>query len=78
MLNLQIILEVYGPTIKYIRGPDNDTVDALSRLPLINSLVTESEIKREDLSESYCVKKMDGNTFQLIYQKIDKYQWKYK
>ena len=53
-------------------------MDDLSRLPFINSEVTESEIKRDTLYDSYCVNKLDGDTFQLIYQKIDKYKRKDK
>ena len=40
------MLEEYGPKIKYIKGPDNDAADALSRLLLINSDVRISELKR--------------------------------
>ena len=59
------MLEEYGLEIKYIKGPDNDAADALSRLPLINSYLTESHITREHLAESYCVDKLDSNTFPL-------------
>ena len=44
------MLEEYVPDIKYIKGPDNDSADALSRLSLINSGVTESDISREHLA----------------------------
>ena len=30
------MLEEYGTEIKYIKGPDNDVAESLSRLPLIN------------------------------------------
>ena len=69
-----LVLEEYGPTIKYIYGPGSYIVDALSRLPLINSGITESNITRETLSESYCVNKLDVNTFPKTYQMIDKCQ----
>ena len=49
------MLKYYGPNIKYIKGPDNDAADALSRLPLITSDTKESDITREYLSEIYCV-----------------------
>ena len=45
------MLEEYGPEIKYTKGTDNDAVDALSRLPSINSDITESNITREQLAE---------------------------
>ena len=44
------MLEEYFPEIKYVKGPDNDAADALSRLPLFNSEVTESDITREQLA----------------------------
>ena len=38
------IFEEYGLTIKHIKGPNNETVNALSRIPPINSNVKESKI----------------------------------
>ena len=46
VLHWRLMLEEYGPEIKYIKRPDNDTADALSRLLLINSDVTDSDITR--------------------------------
>ena len=46
MLLWRLILEEYSPEIKYIKGPDNYAADALSRLPLINSDIRESDITR--------------------------------
>ena len=40
------MLKEYGPDIKYIKGPDNNVSDALSRLMLINSDVMENKITR--------------------------------
>ena len=40
------MLEEYGPEMKYIKGPDNNAVDALIRLLLIKSGVTESDDTR--------------------------------
>ena len=37
VLRRRLMLEEYGPKIKYIKGPDNDAEDSLSRIPLINS-----------------------------------------
>ena len=50
-------MEEYGPTIKYIKGPDNDAADALNMIPLINSNTKESDITSETLSRIYCVVK---------------------
>ena len=72
------MLEEYSPEIKYIKGPDDDAADALSRLPLIKSDVTESDVTREQLAESYCVDQLDGDTFPLTYRMINKYQRKDK
>ena len=72
------MLEEYGPIIKYIKGRDNDTEDTLSRLLLIISDVTESDITRETLSDTYRVDKLDDNTSPLTYRKIYKYQQKDK
>ena len=59
------MLEEYGPEIKYIKGIDNDAADALSMLPLFNSDMTEIEVTREHLSESYGVDQLYGDTFSL-------------
>ena len=45
-----LILEEYFPEIKYVKGPDVDAADALGRLPLFTSEVTESDITREQLA----------------------------
>ena len=42
VLSWHLMLEEYGLEIKYIKGTDNDAADALSRLLLIHSDVTES------------------------------------
>ena len=78
VLRWRLMLEEYGSEIKYINVPDNDASDALSRLPLINSDVTESNVTREQLSEIYGDEKLDGNTFPLTYLTINKYQRKDK
>ena len=52
------LLEYCGPTIKYIKGTDNDVADASSRLFLIKYYVTEREIKRETLPEIYYVDRL--------------------
>ena len=72
------MLEEYVPEIKYIKGTDNDTAEDLDRLLLINSDVTDCNITWEQLAESYGVDQLDGNTFPLTHQTINKYQRKYK
>ena len=57
---------------------DDDVVDALSRLPLINSYIAESGVTREQLAGIYGVDKLDDDTFPLIYRAINKYQRKDK
>ena len=37
VLRWRLMLEEYGPEIKYIEAPDNCVGGALNRLPLINS-----------------------------------------
>ena len=69
-----LLLEEYVPIIKYIKGLDNDAPDALSRIQLIIFDLTESNIAKENLSERYCVNKLDEDTLPFTYQKIDTYQ----
>ena len=47
VLHWRLILEEYRPEIKYIKGPDNEASDALSKLSLINSDLIERDITRE-------------------------------
>ena len=53
-------------------------MENLIRLLLIKSDITEREITKENLSEIYCIDKVDGVTFPLTYLIIDKYQHKDK
>ena len=78
VLRWRLMLEEYGPEIKYIEVPDNCVGGALNRLPLINSDITESKITRKQLAENYFVDQLDGHTLPLTYQKINKYQRKDK
>ena len=61
------MLKKYVPKIRYIKRPDNDAVDPLSRLQLIDSDVTNRNVAREQLAESYGVDQLYGNTFPLMY-----------
>ena len=67
MLRWSLLLEEYGPDIKYVKGTDNDTTDALSRLPLIKSDVKQNNITSEQLAESYGVNKLERYMFPLPY-----------
>ena len=69
---------IIRPEIKYIKGPDNNAADTLSRLPLIKSDVKEINFTREKVAESYGVDQLDGDIFPLTYQTINKYQCKDK
>ena len=71
-----MLLEEYAPTIKYIKGPDNNTADDLNKNLPINSDSTESGITRETLAEIYCVDKLEGDTFPQTHRMIYKYQQK--
>ena len=51
---------------------------SLISIPLIWYDLTESNITRETLSGIYCVDKLDGDTFLLTCQMIDKYKCKDK
>ncbi|KAE8894605.1 hypothetical protein PF002_g28226 [Phytophthora fragariae] len=39
----RLIIEEFGPTIRYIKGSDNTAADALSRLPLSDDQVLDEE-----------------------------------
>ena len=68
------MLEEFCPKIKYIKGLDNDAADALIRMTSIKSGVTDRDVTRGYLSESYSVDKLDSDTLSLTYRTIHKYQ----
>ena len=41
-----LMVDEYGPEIKYIKVPDNNAADAWSRLPLIKSDIVEINVTR--------------------------------
>ena len=63
---------------KNIKGPDNDAVYVLSRLPWTKSYIIESNNTRETLAESYCVDKFDSEMLPLTCRLNNKYQFKDK
>ena len=71
VIHWHLLLEEYVPNIKYIKGPDNDAAETLSRLTSIKYDVKDSEITKGNLAEIYCVNKLDSVTFLLIYIMID-------
>ena len=72
------MLEIYAPTVKYIKEPDNYIESDLSSIPIINSVIIESNIIGETLSESDGVDKLYSDTFPQTYPMIDKYQQREK
>ena len=69
-------MEEFGPKIIYVKGSENDVVDALSRLPKTEGTGCDGQVTREALAELYSVDKLDDDTFPLTYKIIDKYQQK--
>ena len=55
VLVLRLLLELYGPIVKYTKGPGNDASYALRSIPRNKYEVTESCITRETLSGSCCL-----------------------
>ena len=49
VMHWRLMLEKYGPEIKYTKGADNDAVEALSRVLLIKLDITERDITRDHL-----------------------------
>ena len=64
----QLLIEEFGPTIKYIKGPKNIVANALSRLNLV-SLPSDLQ----DMADCYGLDKDDlpSNAFPITYQLIN-------
>ena len=64
----QLLIEEFGPTIEYIKGPKNIVANALSRLNLV-SLPSDLQ----DMVDCYGLDKDDlpSNTFPITYQLIN-------
>ena len=63
VLHWRLILEESGPEIKYIKGPDIYATGTLIIPLLIKSDVTESNITREKIAETYFVDQLDDDKF---------------
>ena len=66
-----LLIEEFGPTIEYIKGPKNIVADALSRLNLVSS-----PSNLQDMADCYGLNKDDlqSNTFPITYQLINRKQ----
>ena len=70
-----LLIEEFGPTIEYIKGPKNIIADALSRLDLVSSpsdlqdMVDCCRLNKDDLP---------SDAFPITYQLINCEQTKYK
>ena len=75
IMRWQLLIEEFGPTIEYIKGPKNIVADALSRLHLVS---LPSHI--QDLTNCYGLDKDDlpSDTFLITYQLINHEQNKDK
>ena len=71
----RLLIEEFGPTIKYIKGPKNIVANALSRLDLVS---LPSNV--QDLANCYGLDKDDlpSNAFPITYQLINHEQNKDK
>ena len=72
----RIILEEYGPDIKYIQGANNIAAYALSRLPNNGNqdITHESKYTTETMSELYDIKELQEGMLPLSIKLIDHYQ----
>ena len=70
-----LLIEEFGPTIEYIKGPKNIVADALSRLDLV-SLPSDLQ----DMADCYGINKDDlpSDAFVITYQLINHKQNKDK
>ena len=75
VMRWQLLIEEFGPTIKYIKGPKNIIADVLSRLDLISS-----PSNLQDMPDCYGLDKDDlpSDAFPITYQLINHEQNKEK
>jgi len=63
---------------KVVTENEKHVAEALAELEVSESNLIETNITMEDMSESFCVEKLDNDTFPLTYKTIDKFQRKDK
>ena len=71
IMRWQLLIEEFGPTIKYIKGPKNIVADAISRLDLVSS-----SSDPQDMADRYGLNKDDlpSDAFPITYQLINREQ----
>jgi len=80
VMRWRLLIEEFGPTLTYIKGPKNIVADALSRLELVSSAPTSSTVPQVQLAESYGLEKDDlpNVAFPVSYRLIHNEQQKDK
>ena len=73
----RLLIEEYGPEIKYIKGENNIVADALSRLDIDETNPTmEYEFTNDMLAERYDISKLSDNEHPVTFRTIEKHQKK--
>ena len=77
VMRWRLLIEEYGPEIKYIKGENNIVADALSRLDIDETNPTmEYEITNDMLAERYDISKLSDNEHPVTFRTIEKHQKK--
>ena len=77
VMRWRLYLEEYSPDIEYIKGPENEAADALSRLPkILNNLEQEEGTNQvelfslEEMAEFFHVSETENRTMPITYKEI--------